>query len=267
MRFWSYRPYVNVATRRNNAQKEIKRLEKKGGKTQPVAIDGRTIAKSFWGKAWCDNLENYSDYSNRMPRGRTYVRNGSVIDLKISKGTVNALVMGSELYTIKIDIDPLTLKKWEKVKTLCAGQIGSLIELLQGRLSDEVMRIVTDLKEGLFPAPDEIHKDCSCPDWADLCKHIAAALYGVGARLDKQPELLFLLRGVDPAELISTAAAATLAAQKTTGKKRRLAENQLADVFNIELAPSNPSPEKQKPTQKLKKTGKPPKSKKNPVED
>jgi uncharacterized Zn finger protein len=201
-----------------------------------VALAGRKIAATFWGKAWCDNLEAYSDYANRLPRGRSYVRNGSVVDLQISEGKVTALVSGSELYRIEIKIKPLARDLWEKVQTECAGKIDSLIELLQGRLSASVMQIVTRPERGLFPTPKEIGLDCSCPDWADMCKHVAAALYGVGARLDEKPELLFRLRGIDPADLIGKVSATEAIRQSTAATgAATLSEAELADVFGIEL--------------------------------
>src|SRR5207302_3419206 len=140
----------------------------KGRAVSPVKIYSRKIATTFWGKAWCDNLEAYSDFANRMPRGRTYVRNGSVVDLQVKPGVVSALVSGSELYRIDIAIKPLPAKKWDAIKAECAGKIGSLIELLQGKLSNEVMQIITRKDTGLFPSPAEIDLDCSCPDYADM---------------------------------------------------------------------------------------------------
>ena len=175
----------------------------KGKDIQPVTIDGRTIARSFWGKGWCDHLESFSDYANRLPRGRTYVRNGSVCHLDIRPGRIEAIVSGSELYNIVIHIKELQATTWASIKNTCSGHIGSMLELLQGKLSDQVMAIVTDRHHGLFPQPGEITLDCSCPGWAGMCKHVAAVLYGVGSRLDSQPELLFLLRDVDAQELIA----------------------------------------------------------------
>ncbi len=205
MSWYGFRPYVSVARRRANALREVSRLEKNGHKTFPVKPMGRKIATTFWGKAWCDNLESYSDYSNRLPRGRTYIRNGSVVDLQIHPGKITALVSGSELYKVQIKIKPSEAHAWMNVKTRCGGGIGSLVELLQGKLSSSVMQVVTSREGGLFPKPKEIELSCSCPDWADMCKHVAAVLYGVGTRLDEQPDLLFKLRQVDHMELISEA--------------------------------------------------------------
>src|SRR5439155_25088014 len=160
---WGWRPYVSVAERRRQAEREMAKLRKKGYAVSPVVIEGRTIVKTFWGKAWCDNLERYSDYASRMPRGRTYVRNGSVVDLQIEAGKVTALVSGSELYRIEIEIDPLDQKRWRALVRECAGQIGSMIELLQGRFSLEVMQILARPKTGLFPSPRQIRLSCSCP--------------------------------------------------------------------------------------------------------
>jgi uncharacterized Zn finger protein len=210
-------------------------LRKKGVDVQPVVIDGRKIAKSFWGEAWCGHLESFSDFENRLPRGRTYVRNGSVCHLAVAKGHIEAKVSGSELYDVKVSIKTLPGKRWSAIKGRCSGQISSLLELLQGRLSDHVMAVVTDRQDGLFPSPEEISFECSCPDWAVMCKHVAAVLYGVGARLDAKPELLFLLRGANHEELIEADAQAAMVGATTRGKSKRLADKELSDVFGIEL--------------------------------
>ena len=252
MSWYAFRPYVPVAQRRANAAREMAKLAKKTGQAAtPVVLDSRKIATTFWGKAWCDNLEAYSDFANRLPRGRTYVRNGSVVDLQISPGKVCARVSGSELYQIEIKINPLPARLWKAIQTECAGKIDSLIELLQGKLSSAVMQMVTRREGGLFPTPKEIDLDCSCPDWADLCKHVAASLYGVGARLDQKPELLFLLRGVNPADLISQASAAEAVRQTAATRGPALTDNELTEVFGIELAeaqvPAPPVPKPAKP--------------------
>lgn len=228
-------PYVPVAERRRRAMRKMDALRKKGVDIQPVEIAGRQIAKTFWGEAWCDHLEAFSDFENRLPRGRTYVRNGSVCHLALSKARIEAKVSGSELYTVSVSIKTLPTKKWKAIKGRCSGRIGSLLELLEGRLSDHVMEVVTDRKEGLFPLPGEMSFKCSCPDWASMCKHVAAVLYGVGARLDEKPELLFTLRGVNHEELIAADAEKAVAAATSRGKSKRLAADQLGDVFGIEL--------------------------------
>jgi uncharacterized Zn finger protein len=235
---YGFRPYVPVAERRAKAARELAKLAKKNGyASSPVLLESRKIASTFWGKAWCDNLEAYSDFANRLPRGRTYVRNGSVVHLEVGQGKVTARVSGSSLYKIEIKIKPLAPSLWKSIQTECAGKIDSLIELLQGKLSSSVMQIVTRPERGLFPTPREIELDCSCPDWADLCKHVAASLYGVGARLDQSPELLFLLRGVDPVDLISKVSAAEAVRQTAaTDGAPALTDKELTDVFGIELA-------------------------------
>jgi len=242
MSWYAWRPYVPVAVRQARALNKLEKLRKKGLCVQPVKIEGRRIAQSFWGQAWCDHLEKFSDYENRLPRGRAYIRNGSVCHLEITEGAVKAMVSGSKLYNVNIEIKKLPGKKWAQVKKRCAGQIGSLLELLQGRLSKSVMAVVTDRDNGLFPHPGEISLHCTCPDWAVMCKHVAAVLYGVGARLDEKPELLFLLRGVDHEELISAEAgiAAVSNASETDGHPR-IAESDLSHLFGIEMAEEEPS--------------------------
>jgi uncharacterized Zn finger protein len=233
--------YVSVSQRRENAKKQIKKLLKKGKKVEPIEIEGRTIARSFWGKGWCEHLEDFGDYSNRLPRGRAYVRNGSVCHLNISKGKVEAMVAGSELYHINVDIKSLPKPKWTAIKKQCTGKIGTLIELLQGKLSDEIMSTVTDADNGLFPQSGEISYRCDCPDYADMCKHVSAVMYGIGARLDSQPELLFLLRGVDHNELITE----SIVGEEITGKgsrrsrRRTISDENLENVFGVELDQSD----------------------------
>src|SRR5215475_7098744 len=193
--------YVSIAERRRKAEREA---AKRGG-TSPIVINGTQIAKTFWGKSWCLNLERYSDYANRLPRGRTYVRSGCVFDLQIQSGTVNALVSGSRVYTVEVKVSAISKPRWKAVCHDCAGAIDSLVELLEGRFSKVTMERLCQQKTGLFPTPAEIKFSCSCPDSARMCKHIAAALYGIGARLDKQPELLFTLREVNQEDLITHA--------------------------------------------------------------
>jgi len=173
---WRWRPYVSVAERRRQAEREMAKLRKMGYPVSPVVIEGRTIVKTFWGKAWCDNLERYSDYASRLPRGRTYVRNGSVVDLQIVPGEVKALVSGSEIYKVVVKVAPVPKGRWRSICQDCAGAIDSLVELLQGRFSKGVMERICRQRSGLFPTPDKIELSCSCPDWASMCKHVAAVL-------------------------------------------------------------------------------------------
>jgi len=200
-----YAPYETVSDKKAKAKKKIAQLRKKGKEISPVEIEGRTIAKTWWGKAWNQNLANYADFSNRLSRGRSYVTHGCVIDLQITNGNIRALVLGSgtNIYNAHIKIDPLSKKQWEKLKNLVAGNISSLTELLAGKFPKEMNEVLTDKKNGLFPAPKEFHPNCNCPDYSKFCKHLAAVIYGVGNRLDKEPEILFTLRGVNPKELVS----------------------------------------------------------------
>ena len=233
-------PYVSVAERLSLGHESAAKLAKESGRAAaPVVIEGRTIAKSFWGCAWCNHLEAFSDYANRLPRGRTYARNGSIVDLFVTPGQVTALVQGSVLYRIDIRFQPMKAERWQAFKQRSAGQVTNLIDLLQGKLSKEILADVTRLETGLFPTPSEIKMTCSCPDWAGLCKHLAAVLYGVGSRLDHQPELLFVLRGVEVAELIA-AATASAAAGPLTGEAQTAADSALAGedlsaLFGVDL--------------------------------
>lgn len=249
MGWWSGQDYVPVAQRRVNAAREAQRLAKDGRNVAPLTIEGRMIASTFWGNAWCENLESYSDYQNRLPRGRSYACNGSVVDLQIEPGTITALVSGSRLYRVLIEMKPLNAARWKTVKSKCRGQIGSLIELLQARMAEGVMKIVTHRDHGLFPSPKEIQMLCTCPDGVEMCKHVAAAMYGVGNRLDHEPELLFKPRQVDHLELIANIADSSVV-KKPAGRAKTIAGKDLAQVFGIEL--DTPAPVA-KPTRKLRR--------------
>ena len=248
-----WRPYVPVAQRRANALRKMEKLRKQGMDIQPIEIEGRTIARSFWGKAWCDHLESFSDYENRLPRGRTYVRNGSVCHLEIQKGRIEAMVSGSELYKIVVDIKPLKPSLWKSIKKLCSGKIGSMLELLQGRLSDQVMSLVTHRNKGLMPLPNDISLNCSCPDWAVMCKHVAAVMYGIGSRLDIMPELLFTLRGVNADELIAGDIVLPVSDIMPDGKT--IADDKISDIFGIEMEPEITDCQKDDMSDTAKKPG------------
>src|SRR5208337_452063 len=224
-----------VTERHRKAEKKLAKLKKKSRSISPVTIEGRAIAKSFWGNSWCTNLERYSDYENRLPRGRTYVRNGSVIDLQIAKSKVSAVVSGSDLYTVTITIAPVPATRWKAICVDCAGTIDSLVELLQGRLSKGVMDGVCREGDGLFPAPKEIKLSCSCPDWAEMCKHVAAVLYGVGARLDEKPALLFELRGVDENQLLANAGQELSLKKPVPVTTKVLDDGDVAALFGLEM--------------------------------
>lgn len=228
-----WKPYVPVAQRRANAQKKINKLAKQGKAIEPVTDVSQKIVNTFWGEAWCEHLEKFSDYENRLPRGRTYVRNGSVCHLGIKGGKIEALVSGSEIYKIEITIQPLHADTWKKLRVKCTGKIGSALELLQGKVSKQIMEIVTDKNHGMFPKPDDITMSCSCPDWAGLCKHLAAVMYGIGVRLDTRPELLFQLRGVNPQDLIT--ADLNLINTGDSGKYQRLNVNDLSSIFGVTI--------------------------------
>ena len=254
--YYQFRPYVSVAKRRQRALSEMSKLRKKGTEVQPIEIEGRLITRTFWGNSWCEHMESLGDFANRLPRGRTYVRNGSVCHLAIERGKVAAIVSGSELYNVNVTIKELRAASWRSVKKRTSGQIGSLIELLQGKFSDNIMKVVTDPRSGMFPLKKEISYRCSCPDWASMCKHVAAVLYGVGARLDAQPELLFMLRGVDHEELITAPTESSVAAAtKRGGRRRTVASADLADVFGIDMADEEGTSETQ-PLEKGRKSRK-----------
>lgn len=247
-------PYVPVAQRKRMAQQEAKRRLKKGQSLAPIQITARKIATTFWGTAWCDNLGHYSDYANRLPRGRTYARNGSIVDLQIKPGKITALVAGSSPYDVKITIKKLDARRWNQLRKDCAESIHSLIDLMRGKLPDDVLRRLTDPNKGMFPAPREIRLSCNCPDGASLCKHLAAVLFGVGHRLDNEPDLFFQLRGVNQQDLI-TEALSNQSVNTALGLDQESAidSGDLESIFGIDLATSG---QETKPSSKRKATKK-----------
>lgn len=231
---WGFRPYVRVSERRAKAEALVARMRGKGEVFQPVRVEGRGLARTAWGRAWCEHCESYGDYANRLPRGRSYLRNGSVIDLQVREGLITGRVYGSELYEQAVEVRPCAPAAWKRVKARCSGRIGSLIELLEGRVSSEVMAEMIAVDDGILPNLSQVALDCSCPDWSRLCKHLAAVLYGVGVRLDEQPELLFRLRGLDPSELVDASGLSAKVKAAGAASERRL-DADLSSVFGIEL--------------------------------
>ena len=272
MSYFEFPRYVSVAEKRARAEKKIRQLRKKNPDLAPVIIEGRTLARTWWGQSWNTNLERYADYRNRIERGRSYARHLAVLDLRIDKGKVGALVQGSRSkpYTVDIKIKPLLKKNWSKITAACADQLDSLQDLLAGRFPKPLAHLFMQKGSGLFPTPGEIHFSCSCPDWASMCKHVAATLYGVGARLDHEPSLFFILRQVNMDDLIANAL------EETTGQWIQKAENSaqptiaeadLGNVFGIDMdaipdfgASSSEAKPKPASTDRLRKTNRPSKS-------
>lgn len=248
--FWapmsSFPKAATKTVQQRRAEKAAVALRKQGKVLSPVRVTGRKMATTFWGNAWCTNLESYSDYANRLPRGRTYVRTGAVLDLVIDTGRVTALVQGRDRYDVTIKIAPVEETTWRSVIQVAGQQVGSLMDLLAGDLPDVVIQAITRPQEGLFPHPREIALSCSCPDWATMCKHVAAVMYGIGARLDSDPRLLFKLRRVDASQLVAGTVAEAVRATSLPSQRRFTGD--LASVFGIELetspaeAPAAPRP-------------------------
>jgi len=241
MSFWNGFPrYVRKAEKKAGAEKKLNQLKKKRQDLRPVIIEGSAIARTWWGKAWNKNLERYADYSNRIGRGRSYVRCGAVLDLQINAGEIKALVHGSRAkpYSINIKIKKLNRNTWQQVTSECAGMLETLEELLAGKFPKGLEEVFMQRDAGLFPSPKEIEFDCSCPDWASMCKHVAAALYGIGARLDEDPSIFFTLRGVDTGDLISrtvSSKAESLLKKASKKSSRIIEDSDLSAVFGIDL--------------------------------
>jgi len=259
----SWYSYSSGQELRNELDAKLEQRRKRGESFVPVQVQGKGshIAQTFWGRAWCRHLEAYHDYQSRLPRGRSYLRQGNVYNLLIEPGLVSAQVAGSSLYEVQVHIQPLPQPDWVTIRKACAGQVGSLLDLLAGRLGAGVLELISDPARGLFPAPKQIRMSCTCPDWADMCKHVAATLYGVGVVFDSDPALFFRLRGVDPAELLAEGAREAIATVHSAAPE--LAPEDLGALFGIDLAtdlPPEPEPlKKAAPRAKKAASGKAPK--------
>jgi uncharacterized Zn finger protein len=240
MSYWGYPKYVTVAEKKAKAEKKLEQLRKKRPGIAPVVIEGNTLARTWWGKSWNRNLERYADYGNRIGRGKSYVRHGAVLDLKIEGGRVTALVQGSRAqpYEVVIRIAPVNKVNWDQAREQCRGELSSLPDLLAGKFPKALGEIFLAEDKGLFPTPKEIDFDCSCPDWASMCKHVAATLYGIGARLDEDPLLFFTLRQADTEELVARAVqekTGDLLARADRKGSRVIDDADLSGLFGIDM--------------------------------
>lgn len=252
--YGGFPPYVSVAERKAQAAKLVAKLKKKDKHIRPVIVKSKIkIAHTFWGMAWCKNIETYRDMDYRLERGRSYVRTGAIVDLRISEKKVVAQVSGANLYQVSIDFKPLSKASWRRFVSKCSDEIASLVDLLGGKVPSKVSQLITDHKHGLFPTSNEIQFDCNCPDYANCCKHIAAALYGIGVHFDADPMLFFLLRGQDPKDLITKASK-----DISQAGKQLESTSEMEDLFGIEIAdsPREKTPEKKLATKKKKSTTK-----------
>lgn len=236
MSWYDYPRYTSHKVTKEDTEKAIAKLRKKHPDIAPVIITGKSIASSWWAKSWNNNLERYADYSNRIGRGKSYVKSGAVLDLKIEKSTVTALVQGSRAkpYEITVKIDPLSEKVWKKILNVCNHKIDSMEALTEGRFPKELTELFTSPDTNLFPSPKEIHFSCSCPDWASMCKHVAAVLYGIGTRFDEDPLLFFKLRDIDFTLLLKKSIEQKMESMlKNAGKKspRALKDEEVDRLF------------------------------------
>lgn len=194
---WYFRPYTTVAELKEKAERTAARLKT----AEPVLPHPHTrkICLTWWGEAWCKNLESYADYDYRLGRGRSYFRANTVVDLKIRGNVVKAKVQGTSKnpYQITITFDSPKPEDIQAITEKLSNRITDIEDLLKGNFPEDLKELFTQKKPGLFPSPNEIHFDCTCFDWADMCKHVAAVMYAIGVKIDDNPGFLFELRGVD----------------------------------------------------------------------
>ena len=238
---WGYSSRPTMGDIARTSKKSLSEAKKKGRDYHPVVITGRKIAKTWWGQSWCSNLERYADYSNRLPRGRSYVLHGAVVDLVLEPGHALAKVQGSSLYKVEICFDPLDSKKEKELSSACSAQIQNIEELLSGSFPERLKEQFF-ARDALFPAPRQIHFSCSCPDWASMCKHVAAVMYGIGARLDEEPIRFFDLRGIQVDDFIARAVESKVESMLKNAackSSRILSYDHLEGLFGLDIeAPS-----------------------------
>ena len=237
MAYYGFAEYVPVAEKKANALNAIKKLKEKDPNISPVIIEG-TLGKTWWSKSWNKNLESYADYSNRISRGKSYVRQHCVVDLKISKGEIFSKVQGSRIkpYDIEIKIETLTKEAMNHVLMSCQKSIESIEQLVEGKFPKGLETLICDKNEGLFPSPKAIQFSCTCPDYAVMCKHVAATLYGIGVRLEEDPLLFFELRDIDINGLIKKSIEEKLENMlKHAGDKsdRTIEDDNIEDLFGF----------------------------------
>ncbi|MDH4316880.1 MAG: hypothetical protein OEV64_00690 [Desulfobulbaceae bacterium] len=240
MSWYRYPRYVSVAEIKEKAMKKIAQLIKKNPDINPVVTNGNDLAKTWWGQSWNTNLESYADFSNRIGRGRSYVRHGAVLDLQITEGRVEALVQGSSLkpYEVLVTIKKLSRETTEVIKSGCRGKLSSLQDLLGGTFPKELNELFLARGTGLFPIPKEIYFSCNCKDMAVMCKHVAATLYGIGVRFDEDPLLFFKLRSIEVGELVAQAVrerTGDLLSKIEVKSDKIIKGGDLSDLFGIEL--------------------------------
>lgn len=163
-----------------------------------------SFSSTWWGKQWIDVLESFG-WANRLERGRRYARNGSVSELNIEKGKIVAKVRGSRNtpYKVTIKLAKLKKKQWQTVLKYLSTKALYAAKLLSGNMPEDIAAIFQEAGVNLLPEDDsELSTKCSCPDFAVPCKHIAAVHYLIARELDKDPFLVFKLRGMAKDEVL-----------------------------------------------------------------
>ncbi len=191
----------------------------------PVTVKShRKICQNYWGEAWCRYVSVYDDYGYRLGPGRSYVRAGAVVHLEIEQGKVSAKVLGSSLYEVEIDVSPLDKDSLKEMLSDEVTGISSMVDLLEGKIPDSMSQSLLCPEGGLFPQSTDIKFSCTCTDYATMCKHVGATLYGIGVRFDEDPHLFFHLRGVDPRILVQKGVAENSLQESNSENHQELGE-------------------------------------------
>jgi len=163
-----------------------------------------TFGESWWAKRWISVLESF-DIGARMGRGRNYARSGQVLSIDSEKGAVKAKVQGSRPtpYRVAVEIKSISYANWEKLVKALSHQAIFVAKLLAGEMPQDIEKVFQAAGLSLFPDKSkDLKTECSCPDWSNPCKHIAAVYYLLGEEFDRDPFLIFKLRGLQREELI-----------------------------------------------------------------
>ncbi len=219
-----FAPRLKAADLQKLAQQRLAELQAGGEELTPVVNTTRKLAGNFWGSAWMKHLAHCESGGMCLAPGRTLLRHGCVLDVRIAPCSIRALISAEELYEVNLQLAPLDSEQQEQLAASCGRHIDSLLSLLEGKVDAAVLRHLCHPETGLLPTPADWRMHCTCPDWAEPCPHAAAAIYAAGCLIDATPALLFTLRGIEPHTLLS---APQESIELDTGK--------LSSIFGIDL--------------------------------
>ena len=219
-----FQPRLKAADLKKLAAMRLAELQAEGQELHPVVNSSRKLATHFWGSAWMKQLALCESGGMCLAPGRTLLRHGCVLDMRISRGCITALVSADELYEVELHLTPLEGEQLESLTLSCGNHINSLLSLLEGKVDTSVLEQLCHPENGILPTPQDWKMHCTCPDWAEPCPHAAAAIYAAGCLIDADPKLLFTLRSIEPDALLAP-----------TAQSIEIDTNKLASMFGIDI--------------------------------